>query len=261
MYSVLIADDEAIIRRGLKSFVDREEDFTVTALCEDGQEALEAVKETNPDVCFVDINMPFVNGLEFIERVRKICPDTCMVIVTGYDDFAYAQQALRLSVREYLLKPVKEQDFTETLQKLREILQAKKRTDQLLNWGGEADRELKTIEANRNLYSEKIRTALSYMGEHYADPAFSLNETAEYLHVSPPYLSKTFKEETGDTFQGYLQRLRLKKAAEMLKDESNLIYEIAENCGYSSQHYFSAAFKKETGLSPAEYRKGLTERG
>lgn len=257
MYKVLIADDEMIIRKGLKSFVEREEGFCVSALCEDGQEALSMAMEDKPDVCFVDINMPFVNGLEFIERFNRICPEACVVVVTGYDDFAYAQQAIRLHVRDYLLKPVNEEDFRETMEKVRGILDAKKLSRRISDWRGESDVKLKRMEDNRPSYSEKIRAALSYLNGNYGDAELTLNETAAYLHVSAPYLSKTFREETGDTFQGYLQRIRLKKAAELLKDEEIMIYEIAERCGYSSQHYFSAAFKKETGMSPAEYRRGL----
>ena len=257
MYKVLIADDEMIIRKGLRSFVEKEEGFTVCALCEDGQEALSMAMEEKPDVCFVDINMPFVNGLDFIDRFNRICPDAFVVVVTGYDDFAYAQQAIRLHVRDYLLKPVKEDDFRETMEKLKNLLQARERNEKILHWSRESDEELERVEDSRPCYSDKIRSALAYINENFGDPELSLNETAEYLHVSGPYLSKTFREETGDTFQNYLQRLRLKKASELLKDEEIMIYEIAESCGYSSQHYFSAAFKKETGMSPAEYRKGL----
>lgn len=256
MYKVLIADDEMIIRNGIKSFVEAEEGFTVYAMCEDGQEALTVATEEAPDVCFVDINMPFVNGLDFIERLQKICPEAMVVIVTGYDDFAYAQRALTLRVRDYLLKPVKEDEFRVTLQKLRAVLDEKRRNQRILNWCRENFDEMEHIEQNKVSYSGNTQTVLKYLQENYSDSGLSLNGIAEQLHVSAPYLSKIFREETGDNFQNYLQRIRIKKATELLQDESLLIYDIAEQCGYSSQHYFSAAFKKEVGMSPAEYRKG-----
>ncbi len=257
MYSVLIADDEAIIRKGLKSFVEKEEDFFVAGMAEDGQEALSLAEEVIPDVCFVDINMPFVNGLDFIERLNKICPGSLCVVVTGYDDFDYIQRALRLHVRDYLLKPVNETEFKELMEKLRGILLTKYKTSVIDSWKSSGEAIEESLKDNPS-YSEKVRLARNYIKEHYSDPKLSLSETADYIHVSVPYLSKKFKEETGDSFQNYLQRLRLSKAMALLKDEDNLIVEIAADCGYSSQHYFSTAFKKELGMSPADFRKNVS---
>ena len=134
MYSVLIADDEAIIRKGLKSFVEAQDDFQVAGMAEDGQDALSLAEEIVPDICFVDINMPFVNGLDFIERLNIICPGTICVVVTGYDDFSYIQRALRLHVKDYLLKPVNENEFKELMDKLRGILISKYKEAQIDSW-------------------------------------------------------------------------------------------------------------------------------
>ena len=257
MYSVLIADDEAIIRKGLKSFVEKEEDFFVAGMAEDGQEALSLAEETIPDVCFVDINMPFVNGLDFIERLNMICPGSICVVVTGYDDFSYIQRALRLHVKDYLLKPVNENEFSELMAKLRGMLLSKYKNDMIDSWKSSGEAIEEAIKDNP-AYSEKIRLARQYIKDNYSNPELSLSETADFIHVSVPYLSKKFKEETGDSFQNYLQRLRLSKAMALLKDEENLIWEIASVCGYSSQHYFSTAFKKELGMSPADYRKNVS---
>ena len=260
MYSVLIVDDEAIIRRGLKSFVEKNGDFFVVALAEDGQEALDLAMEKKPRVCFVDINMPFVNGLDFIEHLYKVCPKAIVVVVTGYDDFSYTQKALKMHVWDYILKPVNEKEFMELLKTIKNELDDMDRKDRILDFSEKSD-VLKTETENKSHgFSEKINAAVSYMKENYSDSGLSLNETAEQLHVSVPYLSRIFKEETGDNFQTFLQRIRIRKAIELLKDENNMIKNIAESCGYSSQHYFSTAFKKETGMSPAEYRKGLAER-
>ncbi len=256
MYSVLIADDEAIIRKGLKSFVEKEQDFVVAGLAEDGQEALSIAEEEVPDVCFVDINMPFVNGLDFIERLNKICPGSICVVVTGYDDFEYIQRALRLHVKDYLLKPVNENEFSALMGRIREILEAKYKTDMIDSWRSKGNSLEESLKDSPS-YSEKIALARQYVKDNYENPNLSLADTADHIHVSVPYLSKKFKEETGDSFQNYLQRLRLSKAMALLKDENALIYDIAEKCGYSSQHYFSTAFKKELGMSPADYRKSV----
>lgn len=106
MYKALIADDEEIIRSGLSRLLARDPDFEVAALAEDGEQALELAAERLPDLLLVDINMPFLNGLEFIERLEGVLRGAVIIVITGYDDFSYAQQALRLGVFDYLLKPV-----------------------------------------------------------------------------------------------------------------------------------------------------------
>ena len=106
MYKALIADDEEIIRSGLSRLLARDPDLEVAALAEDGEQALELAAERLPDLLLVDINMPFLNGLEFIERLEGVLRGAVIIVITGYDDFSYAQQALRLGVFDYLLKPV-----------------------------------------------------------------------------------------------------------------------------------------------------------
>lgn len=122
MYKVLIADDEDIICRGLAGMVSKRQKLQVVALAEDGEIALEKAIETRPELMLVDINMPFLNGLEFIERIREVLPDVLIIIVTGYDDFEFVQKALRLGVADYVLKPVMEQSFFEVLDKAVERL-------------------------------------------------------------------------------------------------------------------------------------------
>ena len=260
MYSVLIADDESIIRKGLKSFVEKHEGFYVAAMAEDGQDALALSEEIHPDVCLVDINMPFMNGLDFIERLSKVSPDSICVVITGYDDFSYIQRALRMHVKDYLLKPVSEDDFNKLMVKLKEVLEARVKSNDIRIWQDDNYDKLMSIDSGDASYSEMIKEAKKYIKEHYSDPDLSLAEIADYIHVSAPYLSKKFKEETGDSFGEYLQRLRLSKALSMLNDPDTPIYEIAFKCGYSSQHYFSTAFKKELKVSPVDYRKNIQKK-
>ncbi len=260
MYSVLIADDESIIRKGLKSFVKKHGEFDVVAMAEDGQEALALSEELHPDVCLVDINMPFMNGLDFIERLTKISPDSICVVITGYDDFSYVQRALRMHVKDYLLKPVNEDDFNKLMSDIKEVLETRVKTNEIKTWQDYNYDKLKNIDSGDNSYSEKIKDARQYIKEHFSEPDLSLGETADHIHVSSPYLSKKFKEETGDSFGEYLQRLRLSKALSLLADGDSPIYEIAYKCGYSSQHYFSTAFKKELNISPADYRKNVQKK-
>ena len=103
---VLILDDEYIILDGLCSFPWEMYGCCVVGSAEDGAEGLELAARHHPDIILSDIKMPGMNGLEFSEQVKKESPDTEIILLTGYDNFSFAQQALRIGVCEYLLKPV-----------------------------------------------------------------------------------------------------------------------------------------------------------
>ena len=134
MYKVLIADDEEIIRRGIAHFLKKDPDIQVVAQAEDGEMALEQAMEYHPDLLFVDINMPFLNGLDFIEKLKTVQPDALILVITGYDDFKYAQKALRLGVFDYLLKPIMEDTFYEALGKAKDQLGHRQKQAQYLEW-------------------------------------------------------------------------------------------------------------------------------
>ncbi len=121
MLKVILADDEEIIREGICQCVDWEKlGYVVAGQAEDGEQALELVESIQPDVIITDIKMPFVNGLEFIERINEMNRNAFVIIVSGHDEFHYAQKALKLGVYEYILKPVDPEYLTELLIGIRE---------------------------------------------------------------------------------------------------------------------------------------------
>ncbi|HWR24562.1 MAG TPA: response regulator [Feifaniaceae bacterium] len=134
MYKVLIADDEEIIRRGVARLLQKDPDFCVVAEAEDGEMALELASAHLPDLLLVDINMPFLNGLEFIEKLGDLLKNAVIIVITGYDQFAYAQQALRLKVFDYLLKPLSEPVFFDSIKKAKDHLARHGKQVQYLNW-------------------------------------------------------------------------------------------------------------------------------
>lgn len=107
MIKVLIADDEPRIRRGIKSIINWEDsEFEFVGEAGDGEVALEIAKERKPDLLLLDICMPFLNGLDLIEEVKKVLDNPIIIIISGHDEFNYAQTALRLNVFDYILKPI-----------------------------------------------------------------------------------------------------------------------------------------------------------
>jgi two-component system response regulator YesN len=109
----------------------------------------------------------------------------------------------------------------------------------------------------RNSQSPVVTLARKYVEAYYAKPDLTLQEVADNAKISPTYLSKLLKKETGMSFIDYLSEVRVQKAVTLMTDPAYKMYEIAEKVGYSSQHYFSSAFKKVSGVSPNLYRKGV----
>lgn len=104
--------------------------------------------------------------------------------------------------------------------------------------------------ARRILVSELAE----YIGAHYSDPALSLKKLGEVFHFHPNYLSYTFKEYTGEGFSRYLSGIRLRRAGELLRATAIPVGTIAEQVGYRDAFYFERVFKRDTGLTPSEYR-------
>ncbi|WP_054027919.1 AraC family transcriptional regulator [Bacillus sp. FJAT-28004] len=134
MYRLLIADDEALEREGLELIVERMLPNTFQIIhAENGRVAIEMAEEYRPHIVLMDVNMPGIQGLEAIREIKLTLPDAKFVMVTAYDYFAYAKEALSLGVKEYLVKPAKREQVVHTLQQLiQELeLEKRKRSDEL----------------------------------------------------------------------------------------------------------------------------------
>lgn len=122
MIRVAIADDEEYVLKSLKNKILMADDTLVICGCaRDGKEAVHILEKNKPDIFFADINMPLIDGLNFIKGVKRKYPDikTKFIIVSGYDDFHYLQEALRLEVCDYLRKPVIQEELSAVIRKLK----------------------------------------------------------------------------------------------------------------------------------------------
>ena len=104
MLKVFLTEDERLVREGLRDMIPWEQyGFVFAGEASDGEMALPLVRKIKPDVLITDIKMPFMDGLAFSRLISKELPATKIIILSGYDDFAYAQQAIELHVDQYLL--------------------------------------------------------------------------------------------------------------------------------------------------------------
>ena len=134
-WKILIADDEPKIRRGLHAQIDRLGlPCEVCAEAEDGEIALEAAERLRPDILLVDINMPFVNGLDFIEALRRTRADARVILITGYEEFEYARRALELDVHAYLLKPINVEELRRAVETAIDQLEVSRQRNRHFEW-------------------------------------------------------------------------------------------------------------------------------
>jgi two-component system response regulator YesN len=128
MYRFLMVDDEEIVRRGFETRIDwAAHGFEFLPPCEDGREAMKAVDELDPDVVMTDICMPHEDGISLAAWIAERRPDIVVVVLSGYDEFGYAQAAIRHHVFDYVLKPVSAKDLSSLLHRLRGRLDAEAR--------------------------------------------------------------------------------------------------------------------------------------
>ena len=134
MFKVLIVDDEPFIRLGLKKMINWEnEGFSIIGEARNGVEALSIVNTESIDLIITDISMPKMDGISFINNIRKYNKNVKIVFLTGYREFEYAKQGIRLGVKEYLLKPINPTELLSVLRNIREVLADKLKIEKALD--------------------------------------------------------------------------------------------------------------------------------
>lgn len=248
MLKVLVVEDEELIRKGIVLAVDWAAlDCVVVGEAANGEEALAAVERYDPTLIITDLKMPKMDGLEMVRRLRERGNEAYVIILTAYDSFEYAQAALRLGAVDFLLKPFRDGDLEQAVEGLRRRLEP--RTP------GEAGRPVPPAPGpKKGDKSKYVLEAMDYIGAHYNDPGIGVGSIAQHLGISEGHLSHLFKKETDYTLTNYLTRVRIHRAMELLRDCRAKVYEVAEQVGYRDITYFSATFKKLTGMSPSEYQ-------
>ena len=151
LYKVILVDDEEEVREAIRRRIDWEEiGFTVVATAENGEEALELAETCEPDVVMTDIQMPFMDGLTMLKRFKEKIPDIRSVIFSGYDDFEYAKEAIRLEAEEYILKPVDAEELREIFKRIRS------RLDEQIKQRRNVEQLSKYYEASRPMMKEQL---------------------------------------------------------------------------------------------------------
>ena len=255
MYKVVIIDDEPIIVAGLSKAVPWEKwDCYVAATAESGQSGVEIIQKENPDILFSDIRMPGMDGLAMIAALKSEHPHMQIAILTGFRDFEYAREAIRLGVTRFLLKPSKMEELEEAVSVMvQNLSHMKERTED-----GKAVQEEPEETAAGSFIAQN---AVKYIEENYMEK-LKLSDVADHVYVSQWHLSKILNQHVEKSFSDILNQTRIEKAKELLWEPSLRIGDIAEKVGFLDMAHFSRVFKKFTGLSANEFRNQMkSEKG
>jgi two-component system response regulator YesN len=254
MYKVVIIDDEPIIVRGLKKAV-KWEDLAclVVGTAGDGVEGLEVIRREKPDILISDISMPKMDGLSMIAALKSEFPDMEVTILTGFRDFDYAQEAIRLGVCRFLLKPSKMEELDEALFAMLANLKNNPSVVKRLLEGRDEIAEENEEVLDSAASSFIVKNALAYIEKNYKE-RLKLADVADNVYVSQWHLSKLLNKYTGQNFSEILNNVRMEQAKRLLTNPSLRIGDIAEEVGFLDMAHFSRVFKKQVGISANEYR-------
>lgn len=247
MYTLVIVDDEETILKGLtQGFPWEKLGFNVIGSFTSAKETLSFFQTNLVDVLLTDIRLPFLSGLELIEKISHLPKNkTIFCVMSAYADFTYAQEAIRQGVKYYLLKPASFSEIEKAFLLIKNTLD---------KFSASAFSTTELLSTNNPLVDETIML----MSKHMTN--CSLQSIADSLGINAAYLSRLFKEKTGLNFQDYFFSLKMKKAAELLQNATNLNNkEIAHLVGYTDVPNFCRSFKKKFHTTPGEFRKQGTK--
>lgn len=242
MYKMIIIDDQDVVREGLKVRVCwKDYDIDIIGEAASAEKGLKLIERTYPDIVITDVRMGLMSGLDMIERVRSFQEDTQFIVISGYEEFAYARKALQLEVVHYLLKPIDDDELREA------VIKAVERLDM--------NRSNKSIGESQEITEEgpPIDKVLDYVYAHYREP-LTLKLIAHRFFYNCNYLGQAIRKETGLSFNDMIHDLRIQEACAILRQHPGVrLNLISEQLGYKDVCYFSKIFKRITGNNPSRY--------
>lgn len=180
MLKIIIVDDEYLFREALKVSIDFEGlGLEIVGEAKNGKEAIGLVESQKPDIALVDINMPIIDGLEFAKYINSKEIDTKIIIISGYDQFDYAKEAIHLGVQSYLLKPINEEELTNELKELMRSIEVERSISEEISVLKE--------QARTNVPFLKERLILDLLMGHFDTIDSTLvQKKFEYLNITLP---------------------------------------------------------------------------
>lgn len=236
MFRVVLIDDEPYTLDDMKdAFPFAKYSFVVGDTFTSVEDALAPILSNPPDLIITDIRLQTASGLELAALCRKNGVESRIVLLSGYQDFDYVQEAFRQNVFFYMLKPIDDDLAADVLKRVYQSLQEH------------------PIERVRRYSGDAFGRAMEYIENNYTS-SLPVESVAEMLFISKNYLSDIFTKHLGITFTQYRHSLRIQEAKRLLTETDKSIVEIAYDVGYNSESYFCSTFKRAVGDTPQQYR-------
>ena len=233
MINVIVIDDEPLEGKMVGYILEKNCPYAAYGgQAFNAMEGIALAEKKQPDVIFLDVTMPGMDGISAIEKIKRVSPKSCIVMLTAYDDFEYVRGAMRAGANDYLLKPTRPKDIMGAVDR----------------WGK------KSVEL-----ADPIAAAKQYVEEHL-EQNITLSEMAGQLFLSPAYFSRLFKARTGSTFSAWVAQRRISQGMRYLEETDMSIADISSRVGYQEANSFTRLFKQAVGQSPTEYRKAKAPR-
>ncbi|UVI29727.1 response regulator transcription factor [Paenibacillus spongiae] len=203
MFTIITVDDEKMIKRSLRVMIEAANpDFQIAGEAKNGQEALELIHADPPHLLITDICMPVMDGLELIAEVKRAYSDMEIIVISGYSEFNYAQQAIRYNVTDYLLKPIHPDEFKQLLQRIyeRHINNEQRQTDRREQMWKLVDNGDQIVSAIWTLQESSLRGKLESMGAELMQQGVEAGLVREIYRDLLEYVSRQLEERSGRPF-------------------------------------------------------------
>lgn len=255
---LLIVNDEIIAAQGMQMGI-AWDDYGVSEVdvAFEADTARKKMKEKIYDIVLCDIEMPGESGVELVKWIRKEKLDVEVIFLTCHADFEFAQEAIRLQCKNYILLPVAYEVVAENVQEVVLSIQ-KKREDwkqqqygQL--WIAEKEEENEKLEQAHSLEQTVLKVE-EYIKKHLNDSELSVNKIAAQMYLNSDYLNRVFKRIKGVSIGRFILERRMEMAADMIKKGKFGATKVAELVGYNTYSAFVAAFKNYYGCPPSKYQ-------
>jgi len=257
MLTILIVDDEKETVNNLNLLLSKKfnEGFTILK-SSISRSAREILLTQVVDLLLTDIRMPGLSGFELAKIAKENNPQCKVVFLTGFQEFEYAYEAIKLGCDDFVLKINTNEEILTIIDKV--IIEIKL-LDEQRELGIQAERFKHYYKEELSTVENPVEFVKRYLWKHI-DQEITLVALSEMVYLNPSYLSRIFKQITGITITEYLLEVRVQLSKEMLWDTDMKIQDIAQRIGLDSSAYFGKLFKKAVGCTPHEYRAQNYER-
>ena len=222
MYKAIIIDDEPWTILDIEqTFALKDMGFEIIGSFRSPLKALPAIMSKKPELIITDIRMPGMTGLELIQKVRAQHLNCEFIIVSGYNDFAYAKEAIAYGVTGYCLKPLDPAETAACLERARTALNRRS-----------------VLPSDSPYIDDTFERILNHMNTHFPEK-LSLKSLAAAFDLNPNYCCTLFTKYLGKTFSQHLTELRITEAQSLLKTTAHSLEKIAQMVGYNDYFYFS----------------------